>query len=223
MLATWVVAMDEADRRLEVQGEEQGEAELVGRLTAYQRGEIEGFTALYAALAPELGRYFAGAAGSSAADDLVQETFLALHRARHTYQPPLPVRPWVFGIARNVLRHHRRTTARRSRREEAGAEHGARALRPPEPPAPSLAVEVRELGRALDRLPPERREAWLLHHVHGWSFGEIAARMRVGINAAKLRSSRAMRALRSALAPDPVTSATPADPIDPADPGGSRG
>jgi len=192
---------------------ESGEPELVERLVAYQRGEIEGFTALYAALAPELGRYFAAAAGGSAADDLVQETFLALHRARRTYRPPLPVRPWVFGIARNVLRRHRRTAARRSRREEAGTEHGASALRPSEPPAPSVAVEVRELGRALDRLPPERREAWLLHHVHGWSFREIAARTRVGINAAKLRSSRAMRALRAALAPEPA---------DPADPGGRR-
>jgi len=194
--------------------QERDEAELVARLVAYQRGEIDGFTALYAALAPELGRYFAGAAGAAAADDLVQETFLVVHRARRTYRAPHPVRPWVFGIARNVLRRHRRTAARRSRREEAGAEHGARALRPSEPPAPSVAVEVRELGRALDRLPPERREAWLLHHVYGWSFREIAARMRVGINAAKLRSSRAMRALRSALAPDPA---------DPADPGGRRG
>ena len=38
------------------------------------------------------------------AEDLYQGTFLLLHRARRTYKPPRPVEPWLFAIARHVLR-----------------------------------------------------------------------------------------------------------------------
>src|SRR4030095_15019476 len=72
-------------------------------MIAYQSGELSAFEQLYAMLAEEVRRYFSRAHGNrSVVPDLVQETFLEMHRARRTYAPPLPVRPWVFGIARNV-------------------------------------------------------------------------------------------------------------------------
>jgi RNA polymerase sigma-70 factor (ECF subfamily) len=194
--------------------DEPDEPELVAQLIAYQGGDLDAFQRLFAALAPELARFFAGRlrdprAGrdASTADDLVQETFLALHRVRRTYRPPLPVRPWVFGIARNVERRNRHRTARRGAHEvrlavaepdgdpwldgtvEALAAEGAVT-------DPSRMTDLRE---ALRRVPAARRQAWVLHHVHGFSFPEIAARLRIGLDAAKLRSSRAMIALRTFL------------------------
>ncbi|HSS52374.1 MAG TPA: RNA polymerase sigma factor [Thermoanaerobaculia bacterium] len=169
--------------------------ELVRLMVAYQAGELVAFEGLYERLAAELRRYFHATGADGAAQDLVQETFLAIHRSRRTYQPPLPVRPWVFGIARNALGRHRRDMWRRSRHED-------REARPAEEvaaPAAALALEPRDLAAALARLPAGRREAWMLHHVHGLSFQQIAARFRIGVGAAKLRSSRAMRALRVAL------------------------
>jgi RNA polymerase sigma-70 factor (ECF subfamily) len=168
--------------------------ELVRLMVAYQGGELAAFELLYGRLAAELRRYFQATGWDGAAQDLVQETFLAIHRSRRTYQPGLPVRPWAFGIARNVLGRHRREAWRRSRTEDRGA-------RPAEVAAPAveLALEPRDLAAALARLPANRREAWVLHHVHGLSFQQIAARFRIGVGAAKLRSSRAMRALRAAL------------------------
>ncbi len=135
---------------------------------------------------------------SAAAQDLVQDTFLEIHRSRHTYLPPLPVRPWVFGIARHVLGRHRKAAWRRSRHEDrdAGPDEAMAA-----PPARSV-LETRDVAAALARLPAGRREAWVLHHVHGLSFQQIAERFRIGAGAAKLRSSRAMRALRAALGID---------------------
>ena len=174
------------------------DAELVRLMTSYQAGELAAFERLYARLAGELGRYFAAAAEKGmAAADLVQDTFLEIHRSRRTYQPPLPVRPWVFGIARNVLGRHRREAWRRGRLEAFGE--------PPEPAAPAAPQELGDLSAALARLPASRREAWVLHHVHGWSFQQIADRCRIGVGAAKLRSSRAMRALRVALGGVPET------------------
>jgi RNA polymerase sigma-70 factor, ECF subfamily len=172
----------------------EGEARLVSAMIAYQAGELDGFTDLYAVLASDLERFFAVTAGWGAAEDLVQDTFLQIHRCRRTYRPPRPVRPWVFGLARNVLRRHRRATWRRGRREESAgfapdlAAEAARRERP--------AFDAGDLREALRSLPATRREAWLLHHQLGWSFQEIATRLCIGVDAAKLRSSRAMRALR---------------------------
>src|SRR5436305_10505299 len=182
------------------------DGELVRLLVAYQGGELAAFERLYAVLAGELRGYFAAhvEASESAAQDLVQDTFLEIHRSRHTYLPPLPVRPWVFGIARNVLGRHRRTAWRRSRHEDRHAAPDAERM-----PAASPAFESRDLAAALARLPAGRREAWVLHHVHGLSFQQIAERFRIGVGAAKLRSSRAMRALRTALGVNPEAGGTP--------------
>jgi RNA polymerase sigma factor (sigma-70 family) len=168
-------------------------AELVELLVAYQAGRLEAFERFYARLAGDLGRYFAAMVpAGSAASDLVQDTFLEIHRSRRTYLPPLPVRPWVFGIARHVLGRHRKAAARRAHEHPLdvnGEPAGAAAP----------AIDPLDLSAALAKLPAARRQSWVLHHVHGWSFEEIAGRLEIGIGAAKLRSSRAMKALRATL------------------------
>jgi len=170
---------------------------LVRLMVEYQAGRTEAFESLYAALAEALRRHFEAVARGEAADDLVQDTFMEIHRSRRTYLPPLPVRPWVFGIARNVLRRHRRVAWRRARRDAVAVAEdvtsaSAGAAAPP-------AIDAGDVDDALRRLPPARRHAWELHHVHGLSFEEIARALRIPIGAARLRSSRAMGALRSAL------------------------
>ncbi len=165
-------------------------------MAAYQAGELAGFRQLYAGLAADLRRYFRGAVGDPAlAEDLVQDTFLQIHRARHTYQPALPVTALAFGVARHALGRWRREARRRCAIEGPGLAELAES----QAAAPAPALARREIEGALARLPPAGRDAWLLHHVHGFSFAEIAARLRIGVGAAKLRSSRAMRALRETL------------------------
>jgi len=171
------------------------EDDLVPLMIAYQAGRLEAFEGLYRALADDVRRFFAASiADPSAALDLAQLTFLELHRARHTYRPPRPVRPWVFGIAVNVRRRHRRQVMSRARREADAPAVMADA------PAPSPdVVGTVAIRRALEQIPAGRRRAWILHHVHGFSFEEIGARLGIGAGAAKLRSSRAMRGLRALL------------------------
>jgi RNA polymerase sigma-70 factor (ECF subfamily) len=181
--------------------EPEADEALVGLMIEYQAGGLAAFEALYAALHGPLRGYFGATARDGALVlDLVQDTFLQIHRSRRSYQPPLPVRPWVFGVARNVLRRHRRTAWRTSRRELAvlGGIDG-----PAPPPARAGGVEARDVHEALHRLPAGRREAWVLHHVQGLSFQEVAERLRIGVAAAKLRSSRGMKSLRAALGIDP--------------------
>ena len=166
-------------------------------MIAYQSGELSAFEQLYALLADEMRRYFSRAHGNhSVVPDLVQETFLEMHRSRRTYTPPLPVRPWVFGIARNVSARSFRAAQLRPQTQamDAEADLPLDMLGNAMPLADALDTE-----RAIETLPHSVREPWLLHHAFGFSFESIAARLGITPMAAKLRSSRATKALRVAL------------------------
>jgi RNA polymerase sigma-70 factor, ECF subfamily len=163
-------------------------------MAAYQGGAIEAFDALYATLAPALLSYLTAIArDGSRAQDLLQETFLQIHRSRRAYRASLPVRPWVFAIARHVWLMDVRARGRRPSSD--------RAI--PELPVPAEVEALADrdrLRRALDTLLPDRREALLLHHVWGFSFAEIGQLLGIRADAARLRSSRAMADLRRLLA-----------------------
>jgi RNA polymerase sigma-70 factor, ECF subfamily len=169
------------------------EDELKDLMRAYQAGGMEAFERLYARVAPPLYGYLASLARCRVhAEDLLQEAFLQIHRSRHTYRPGLPVRPWVFAIARHVWLMDRR---RRSRRP-------AEIVELPELPVPAEVASLGDrdtLSRALDAILPDRREALLLHHVWGFSFAEIGQLLGIRADAAKLRSSRGMGDLKAFL------------------------
>lgn len=164
-------------------------------MTGYLEGRLDAFDGLYAALSPRIRSYLRGQCrDASLTDDLVQETFMQLHRSRRTYEPGRPVTPWAFAIARHVFLMNRRSAARRSRFHESLA---AEAVSGDVPHDALRALADRDdVRRALDGVPADQRRALLLHHVEGWSFAEIAARLGIRANAAKTRAFRGMRKLR---------------------------
>jgi RNA polymerase sigma-70 factor (ECF subfamily) len=169
------------------------ESSLSRLMAGYQAGDAASFDALYTALAPGLRRYLAALTRDAArAEDLLQETFLRMHKVRHTYDPARPVEPWAYAIARHVfLMAHRR--ARRARE----APLLSTEYTPPGMTAPdAAAVSAHELARALGALSRDRREAVVLHHVWGFRFDEIAARLGIQEGAARLRAHRGIKALR---------------------------
>ena len=168
--------------------------ELRALMTRYQAGQIEAFDRLYARLAPGLrARLVSLSRDPARADDLLQETFLQIHRARHTYDPDRPVEPWAYAIARHVFLMDRRGRSRR--REQCHVEAGqAGELQWPSHDAAVTAHD--EVRRALATLTPGTRQAVLLHHVGGWSFREVGARLGIRDAAAKLRASRGLASLR---------------------------
>ncbi|HBL29714.1 MAG TPA: RNA polymerase sigma factor [Acidobacteria bacterium] len=171
--------------------------ELAQQMGRYQMGELAAFERLYALLAPRLRQYLSSLTfDAGLAEDLLQEAFLQIHRARHTYQPPHPVVPWAFAIARNVYRMDRRAAGRRRRYEEPAPGEV------PELPIPAEAdglADRQAVRRALLKVPEDGREPLLLHHVWGLSFGEIGAVLGIRGGAAKVRAHRAMNALRRLL------------------------
>lgn len=161
----------------------------------YQEGRFEAFDELYATLAPPLRRYLLGQARDAAkADDLVQETFLQIHRARHTFNPEFPLTPWAMAIARHVWLMQLRTASRRPRETDDVTEMEM----PVRAEAASFADRT-DVRRALGKVAAPRRAAVIQHHLLGFSFKEIAERAGIAETAAKLRSSRGMTQLRTLL------------------------
>lgn len=174
----------------------QGQGERLRELMReYQQGRFEAFDDLYEALSPALRRYLLSHTRDGArADDLVQDVFLQLHRARHTYDPAYPVTPWVMAIARHVWLMDRRTQSRRPWAPEDVTEMEL----PVRGEAAAYAAKA-DVRRALGQVAATRRSAVIQHHVLGWSFKEIAEKTGIAETAAKLRSSRGMAQLRTLL------------------------
>jgi RNA polymerase sigma-70 factor (ECF subfamily) len=162
----------------------------------YQAGRVDAFDALYAALAPDLRAYLTSLArDATRADDLLQETFLQMHRSRASHIPGYPVRPWVFAIAKRTFLMFDRSARRRVRRETDPA-----AQVTAQPTATPDQIHARhEVHAALRRVGPDGRRVFLLHHLFGFSFKEIAAKLGINTGAAKIRSSRARQAIRQIL------------------------
>jgi RNA polymerase sigma-70 factor, ECF subfamily len=180
-------------------GMDPSEAELCAHMQAYLAGRIEAFDALYAAFAGRIRGYLLSQCrDTTLADDLLQETFMQLHRSRRTYQPGRPVTPWVYAIARHVYLMKRRSAGRRARFEEslaADIRPGDEASRD----ALETLVQGDRIRRALTGVPADQREALLMHHVEGWSFVEIAERLGIRVNAAKTRAFRGVKKMRERL------------------------
>jgi RNA polymerase sigma-70 factor (ECF subfamily) len=174
--------------------------DLARLMRRYQAGDAAAFHELFHAVSARLYRYLDMSDGEGMAEDLLQQTWLHVHRARRTYDPTRPVLPWLFAIARNVRRHAFRERARARRRENEAATK--RALVPPSAVSVEEQLAVRE---ALDRLPAAQREVVLLTKFADLSVEETAAVLGLTAGAVKQKAHRAYGKLRIELAPgDPA-------------------
>jgi RNA polymerase sigma-70 factor (ECF subfamily) len=173
-----------------------GDQELRTLMIRYQGGSLEAFQEIYAQLARGVRRYLSHLAGDSEiVDDLLQETFLQMHRSRAAYNPTYAVRPWMFGLARNVFLMNRRAARRCAKVYESREDLPEF---PVLPEADRLGSQD-EIRRGIACLLPDQAEALLLHHEWGFSFEEIAGMLGISAAAARARASRGMADLRVAL------------------------
>lgn len=167
-------------------------------MQAYQGGDSQAFRALFQALSPRLFRYLAAYSGAGTADDLLQQTWLEVHRARASYDPRRPLLPWLFAIARNVRRHATRGALRAAAREHRSVvEHSA-----------ALAVEpswedILAVREQLALLPETQQEVVLMLKFADLSIEEAAAALGVSSGAVKQKAHRAYEKLRTTLATEP--------------------
>lgn len=176
------------------------DASIIGRSLA----EPELFTHVYERHAADIHAYIARRLGPEVAEDLLAETFVLAFEKRARFDRARgAVRPWLYGIATNVVARHRRTEARRL--------HAlARAAARPEPGggwelADAVADRLSaaglrgELMAALAAMPGRNRDVLLLMAWGGLSHEEVARSLGLRPGAVRTRLHRARRSLREAL------------------------
>lgn len=145
------------------------------------------------AVIPHLRAFARGLCGRpDMADDLVQEAMLKAWAAQERFEPGTSMRAWTFVILRNAYLTEMRRNRFRGDYDETVAERILTAPAGQEEP-----IHLADLHRALQTLPPERREALLLVGAGGFSYEEAAAICGCAIGTIKSRVGRARATLNS--------------------------
>jgi RNA polymerase sigma factor (sigma-70 family) len=178
-------------------------------LQLIEAGSAEGFGVLFDRHAPLLRRWLrAETRSGEAAADLVAETFAQAWAGRSALRigRDESAWPWLFGIARNLVRQwRRRDLVERRGRERLGMALGPYGAQPYDPdtakPDPDLA---RAVSDALSLLPASQRDVLRLRVIEELDYSEVARRLAVTQGTARIRVHRALQSLRAA-----VTGGTP--------------
>jgi len=165
------------------------------------RQESGQFAELFRRHAPEIQRYVVRRLGRDAADDVVAETFLAAFRQRSGYDiGRADARPWLYGIATNMIARHRRSEVRQYRLlARTGADPVLEPFTDQVDAAVSASAARRQLAAALARLPAAHRDTLLLVAWGDLSYVQAAAALGVPIGTVRSRMNRARHMLRRAL------------------------
>jgi RNA polymerase sigma-70 factor (ECF subfamily) len=174
-------------------------------------GEQAAFTQLVGKYQDRLIGIFMNMFGDGAlAEDLAQEVFLRIYRARQGYEPTAKFSTWVFQIASNLASNSRRTRGRKREVQFSASTSGSQSVHAgeqlvadksalmPTRQADSNELQERVLA-AMEQLNERQRMAVLLHKFEGMSYADIGSVMEMSSQAVKSLLSRARENLRVAL------------------------
>lgn len=186
-----------AAKSQETDGVEDFDLQIQALIALSLAGDGAAYGRLLTLLAPRLRAYFSRRLSDGAdAEDLVQETLIAIHTKRATYDPTLAFAPWVYGIARyKLIDHYRRRGGRRHvPLEEAGVLFAE---------TDTEAGGVRsDLDRLLSQLPARQRGLLEDVRLRGLTIAEAAPRHGYTEGAAKVALHRTMKSLSASVAAD---------------------
>ena len=172
----------------------------------YAHGDNAAFAEVYDAIAPRLlGVMRKATRDGAAAEDLVQQTFLQIHRARGSFIPGAPVMPWALAIAKRLMIDRgRRQRLELSLFKHPAADDDDHMLSfPAATAATDEILHARRLARRiqqrLETLPETQRTAYQLVKQEGVSLKRAAELLGTSVTAIKLRTHRAYQALRAVL------------------------
>lgn len=161
-------------------------------MVRYQQGDFAAATALIGRISPHLHRFFlAKSMSRTDAEDLLQETWLRIHKVRHTYRPGEPALPWFYAIARHIRVDHYRKSIRTTARERE-LEAMSKVVSPP--PLP-----FGELEALLAPLSESQREVIAMLKVEGMSLEEVARATSSTVGSVKQKVHRAYKKLRETI------------------------
>lgn len=174
------------------------------RLRELMRGAQDGDRLAYDALLRQVADLVRGFARrrvrEEEVEDIVQETLLAIHNHRHTFDPGRPFGPWMYAIARHRVLDAVRRRKHRAAREVFG-ERELEAWSGPEAHAETVGAAA-VLKRALAQLSEAQREVIQLLKLEGYTVREISGRTGRSESLVKVTAHRGYRALRGLIAKD---------------------
>lgn len=163
--------------------------------------EPEAFATLYDRHAAAIHRFVSRRLGETAADDIVAECFLAAFRNRDRYDlGRADARPWLYGIAANVIGKHRRAECRLLRAlARTGVDPVAEGHADQVENRVAAGLAQRALAAAVASLAPGDREVLLLIAWADLSYDEVAEALAIPVGTVRSRLNRARRKTREAL------------------------
>jgi RNA polymerase sigma-70 factor (ECF subfamily) len=178
-------------------GEEEDDAAIIGGSVR----DPERFAAIFDRHAAHIQRYLARRLGGEIADDLVGETFLIAFGKRDRYDSKYTdARPWLYGIATNLVGQRRREEVREYRLRSAVVPQPDEACHAERVAAQVTAQAMNELlAAALAELSQGDRDVLLLIAWEGFSYDEVAAALDVPIGTVRSRLNRARKKVRHVL------------------------
>jgi RNA polymerase sigma-70 factor (ECF subfamily) len=164
------------------------------QVAALRRGEAAAFDAVYAHYHARIYQFLYRLAGRrELAEDLFQETWLKLARHATSLREDTDLGAWLFTVARNAYRSHRRWVL-------IDLDRRRHAELPPAPSAEGVVEARRELARTLDALPDADKEVLLLVAVEGMEQEKAAAVLGISYDNLRQRLSRARASLSAKMA-----------------------
>ena len=177
-------------------------------MLSYGDGGEEAFTLLFKRYELRIFNYILRHIGDrSLAEDLLQNTFLKVHRSRKSYRPSAAFSTWIFTIASNLLKDAARVQKHRAdiveleevRERVAGGSSLSESLSIPRQQDPEVEVGEREIAgyirQAVQALPFDQREVIILAKYEGFKYEEIAEILNTTPGAVKVKAHRAMKTL----------------------------
>lgn len=132
-------------------------------------------------------------------EDVAQEAFLRALDRIHTFDPGRPFAPWLYQIARNAARNHRKRLARR---KDDAAASASLADTGPGPDVRVARQEIRAIvDEAIEALPERQRMAFRLFDIEQYTAQEVASLLGIATGTVRSHVHHARRALRERLAP----------------------
>jgi RNA polymerase sigma-70 factor (ECF subfamily) len=182
----------------------RGDEDLAVLLRRAAGGDTSAEQAFVARTMDDVWRYCAHLLGANLADDATQATYLRALRSMQNFRGDSSARTWLIGVARNTCLDERRSLARRTRLVERITAQPTERFRDHERPE-----EQQDLEQLIDGLGGDRRDAFVLTQVLGFSYEEAAELVGCPVGTIRSRVARARADLSAACeVPDTPTIAS---------------
>ena len=170
----------------------------------YAQGDLDAFRRLYERHRGGLYRYFLRQSDAALAEELFQDVWARVIKARQNYRAEARFQTWLYTLAHNRLVDHWRRSGVRDGEQSPDDDAGGAVTLAATDPDPQQLVDLRDcleqLLHLVARLPAVQRQTFLLRHEAGLSLAEIADTMSAGAETVKSRLRYAMERLRAAIA-----------------------